>query len=201
MTAFPTLRTERLLLRALTRDDAAAVQRLVGVREIAAMTLTIPHPYTTSMAEEWIAALPERWERGEAVHWAITRLSDEALIGVIGLEIAAKHERGELGYWVGLPFWGQGYCTEAARAVVDWAFVTLGLARVQAQHVGGNEASGRVMIKLGMLREGVLRQHALKWGQRVDLVCYGLLRAEWEAQRSSDSGISMSASSSCASAT
>ncbi len=177
---FPVLETERLVLRALRLSDAPDVQRLVGAREVAATTLTIPHPYTTSMAEEWIGSHDERRERGEALHWAITRKQDGALLGVIGLELTDKHRRGELGYWVGVPYWRQGYCTEAARAVVRYAFETLELARLVAVHFAGNEASGRVMRKLGMTQEGVLRKHVLKWGQRIDLVCYGLLREEWQ---------------------
>lgn len=177
---FPALVTERLLLRAFGPSDAPEVRRLVGARETAATTLAIPHPYTTSMAEEWIGGLEARRERGEALHWAITRREDGALLGAIGLELAAQHQRGELGYWVGVPYWRQGYCSEAARAVVRYAFEALRLERLVAFHFARNEASGRVMRKLGMTQEGVLRKHVLKWGQRVDLVCYGLLREEWQ---------------------
>jgi len=173
------LHTERTLLRALTLSDAPEVRRLVGAREVAATTLTIPHPYTTSMAEAWIGSHAERRERGEALHWAITRRDDGVLLGVVGLELENGHQRGELGYWIGVPYWGQGYCTEAVRAVVAYAFGVLRLEKLVACHFAGNEASGRVMRKLGMTQEGVLRQHVLKWGQRIDLVFYGLLRAEW----------------------
>jgi len=175
-----TLETEHLLLRPFSITDAPEVQHLVGAREIAATTLAIPHPYTTSMAEEWIERHPEQLERGEALHWAITLREDGRLLGAIGLELAQKHARGELGYWIGVPYWGQGYCTQAGRAVVHYAFEQLQLNRIVAYHFAGNVASGRVMQKLGMTQEGVLRQHVCKWGHYVDLVCYGLLRAEYE---------------------
>jgi RimJ/RimL family protein N-acetyltransferase len=184
MAPLPVLETERLVLRAFALSDAPEVRRLVGAREVAATTLAIPHPYTTSMAEEWIERHTERRDSGEALHWAITSREDGALLGAIGLEIEPAHARGELGYWIGVPYWRRGYCTEAGQAVVRHAFGVCGLNRIVAYHFGENIGSGRVMHKLGMTQEGVLRQHVKKWGRYVDLVCYGLLRTEWE--RSSD---------------
>lgn len=186
MVTLPTLETERLLLRPYVMSDAPELRRLIGAREVAQNMLAVPHPYTTSMAEEWIAGHSERRERGESLQWAITRRADGALLGGIGMELTPEHARAEFGYWLGVPYWRQGYCTEAARAVVDYAFGTLGLQRVEARHFAGNVASGRVMLKLGMTHEGVLRQRVLKWGQRIDLVCYGLLRSEWSCAASSD---------------
>ena len=123
----PTLRTERLLLRAFRPEDAAVVQRLAGEREVADTTLTIPHPYRDGMAETWIATHAEAWERQERLTLAITA---EALgvIGAISLHLRPVHRRAELGYWVGRPFWNCGYATEAARAVIAFGFEALGLS-------------------------------------------------------------------------
>ena len=86
----------------------------------------------------------------------------------MGLGISRAHGKGELGYWIAKDDWNRGYATEAARAVVRYAFDELGLRRVHAGHLVRNPASGRVMEKIGMRREGVWRQHILKWGEPED---------------------------------
>ncbi|KKL20477.1 hypothetical protein LCGC14_2455040, partial [marine sediment metagenome] len=86
----------------------------------------------------------------------------------------------ELGYWVGKPYWDQGFCTEAAYAVLRYAFREMGLVRVHAAHLWRNPSSGRVMQKIGMQHEGRRRQHTKKWDVLEDLELYGILRADWE---------------------
>jgi ribosomal-protein-alanine N-acetyltransferase len=174
----PRLTTERLVLRPLTLADAADVQRLAGDRAIAETTATIPHPYPDGAAEAWIATHADRYARGDSATFGIERLEDGLLVGAIGLEINAEMQRAELGYWIGVPYWNQGYCTESALAVVRFAFDVLGLRRVFAQHYGRNPASGRVMHKIGMRHEGTLRQHTVKWGTIDDMQVYGVLSGE-----------------------
>ena len=177
---FPTLETPRLILRPFTLSDAPAVQCLAGERAIAATTLLIPHPYEEGMAEEWIATHSVNFETGKGLTFAITGKEDGTLIGAISLmDISAGHQA-EIGYWIGVPYWGQGYATEAARVVVEYAFSTLNLARVHAHHFTRNPASGKVLRKLGLKYEGCRRQHVLKWGQLEDIEMYGILREEWE---------------------
>jgi RimJ/RimL family protein N-acetyltransferase len=178
MSSQPTLTTAQLVLRPFQLSDVADIQRLAGDRDIAATTLRIPHPYLDGMAEEWLGSVNARYEKGDVVAFAITRDNDGALLGAIGLEICREHERAELGYWIGKPYWGNGYCTEAARTVVDYAFETLGLNRIVAHHLAHNEASGRVMRKVGMQYEGHLVQHVKKWGKFLDLIVYGLVRSK-----------------------
>jgi ribosomal-protein-alanine N-acetyltransferase len=179
MTERPMLETRRLILRPFTLLDAPAVKRLAGDRRVADTTLNIPHPYEDGMAEGWISTHQGAFERGDSVTWAIVRRQDEALIGAIGLRIEEAFDRAEMGYWVGVPYWNKGYCTEAARAVAGYVFGQRGLNRLHATHLARNPASGRVMQKLGMIYEGTLRQHVKKWGAYEDLLCYGLLRGEW----------------------
>jgi ribosomal-protein-alanine N-acetyltransferase len=176
----PTLRTERLILRPFTPADADDVTALVGPREIAANTLSIPHPYDRSMAEAWLATHEDGFERGESLVLAVTLREGGTLVGCVGLAIDAGHRRAELGYWTGVDFWGHGYCTEASAAAVRYAFESIGLHKVFARHLVRNPASGRVMQKLGMRHEGTLRGHVLKWGVHEDLEVYGLLRDEFE---------------------
>ena len=101
------------------------------------------------------------------------------MLGSIGLTLTPAHAKADLGYWVGLPYWNQGYATEAAQAVVDYGFRTLGLNRVSAHHMAINPASGRVMEKIGMTREGYCAQALKKDGQFHDAVWYGVLRSDW----------------------
>jgi ribosomal-protein-alanine N-acetyltransferase len=181
MTENPTLETERLILRPFTLADAPEVQRLVGNRDIASTTINIPHPYEDGMAEEWIRAQEHKFERGESVDFAIVHSKQGLLIGAIGLMLASDHDRGEIGYWIGKPYWNQGYCTEAASAVLRYGFETLGLNRIYATHFTRNPGSGRVMQKIGMKHEGHLRQHAKKWGNYEDFETYAILRSDYVA--------------------
>lgn len=183
MEEYPTIQTERLLLRPFSKVDALAVQRLAGEKDVASTTLNIPHPYPDGLAEQWIATHREGSERGESLAFAIVRRADDVLIGTMSLQINRRHARAELAYWVGKPYWNSGYCTEAARAIVRYGFETLGLERVFARHLTRNPASGRVMQKVGMVYEGRLRKHVRKWGQFEDLELYGMLREEHARER------------------
>lgn len=180
----PTLETERLLLRPFELADAGDVQCLAGDRRVAEMTTNIPHPYEDGMAEHWFETHPQSFENGEAVTFAIVCRESGELVGAVGLmDMLNYARRGEIGYWVGVPFWNRGYCTEAARAIVDYGFATLGLQRIFGRFMARNPASGRVMEKCGMRREGCLRRHETKWGEPVDMVLYGILREEWAGGR------------------
>jgi [ribosomal protein S5]-alanine N-acetyltransferase len=173
------LTTARLVLRPFALTDAADVQRLAGAPEVADTTLLIPHPYPDGIAEEFIVGTQAELEKGENYVFAITLRQTGELCGSMGLKVTAKHERGELGYWIGVPFWSHGYCTEAGRAVIGFAFDTLRLNLVNAHHFVRNAASGRVLQKLGMRYEGHLRQHVKKGDGFEDLHCYSILRSDW----------------------
>ncbi len=179
----PTLDTTRLVLRPFTMADAPDVQRLAGAREVASTTLRIPHPYTTGTAEAWISTHQDAYERGESANFAIVRRLDQGLIGCIGLHIDPHHAHAEMGYWIGVPFWSHGYCTEAAQAVIQYGFEVLRLHRIHASYMARNPVSGRVMQKIGMTYEGCLRQHIQKWGVFEDIVVYGILRSEYAGPR------------------
>jgi len=177
----PVLHSERLILRPFRLEDAGIVQKLAGERDIAATTLAIPHPYEDGVAERWIDAQREAFIKDESVTYAVTLRETGELVGAIGLAIAREYDRAEMGYWIGKPYWGRGYCTEAARALLGYAFGALGLNRVHACHFTRNPASGRVMQKAGMAYEGCQRQHVKRWEQYEDLARYGILRADYEA--------------------
>ena|SRR5579884_4138254 len=179
----PILETERLILRPLELSDIPQLVPLIGAREVAATTLRIPHPYTEQHAREFIGPLQTApAQHAPIAGQAITRKQDRQLIGGIGLQVDEAHQRAELGYWIGVPFWGNGYATEAGRAMVRYGFADLQLHRIFASHFEGNTASARVLKKIGMRHEGCQRGHILKWGQFLDLQLYGILRSEWESK-------------------
>lgn len=175
----PTLHANRILLSPFTLDDAAPVRRYAGDPKVARTTLHVPHPYPDGAAEKWIAShLLHYLEKRNAVFAVRSPTGD--VIGAINLGLNMKDEMAELGYWIGVPFWNKGFCTDAARRVVQFGFDELGLNRIYARHLDGNTGSGRVMEKIGMKKEGILRQHVMKNGVLNDIVEYGMLRSEYE---------------------
>ncbi len=182
--AQPTLQTPRLTLRHFRADDAPAMLRELSDVEVARETLNIPHPYAIERAEEFLADIPKRFEAGKGVVWAIVdRASDAgaaegALIGAVGLNLTRVHRRAELGYWIAKSRWGQGIATEASQAVLAYGFDALGLHRIEAHHFVENPASGAVMRKLGMQREGRLRATVWRDGVPRDLELYAILASD-----------------------
>ena len=179
MTAPQEIKTARLLLRPLEQTDIPAIVRLAGAREIASMTANIPHPYTEQDARDFLARASEEFRSGRSLSFAVCISAARELCGGVGLNITPAHQRAELGYWIGAPFWGNGFATEAARAVVVFGFQTLALHRIYAFHFAGNAASGRVLQKIGMRHEGRSREHIKKWDRFIDLENYGLLKREF----------------------
>jgi RimJ/RimL family protein N-acetyltransferase len=180
MTPIFSLNTERLLIRSFNIADAPTVQKLAGDRVIADTTRIVPHPYLDGLAEEWIQSQQPPGPESTTIELAITLRQDTTLVGAISLvAINRQDSRAELGYWIGKPFWGKGYCTEAASEILRYAFETVRLNRVSARHLARNPASGRVLEKIGMSREGCLRQDNKKWDIFEDVVVHGILAAEW----------------------
>lgn len=178
----PQLKTERLLLRSFELLDAQRVRKLAGDKAIADTTLNIPHPYKDGMAEEWILTHQPKFEAGKFVNFAIILKSIQKLIGSIGLIIDKRFNRGELGYWIGKEYWNQGYCTEAARAVLEYGFRQLDLHKITSSHFVRNPSSGKVMRKIGMKKEGVRKEHVIKWDKYEDIVIYAILKKEWASK-------------------
>jgi len=178
------IRTERLTLREFVPADADRIQRLAGDRDVALNTMNIPHPYPENAAHEWIASQDTKRAAG---HHAFA-IDDGELVGGIGLRVQPEFERAEIGYWIGKPYWGRGYATEAAAAIIRYGFEELNLQRIYAGYFSRNAASARVMIKNGMKYEGTLRQHVKKWDEFVDVVYYGILRREFSASSHSFKG-------------
>ena len=176
------LKTERLLLRPFRLEDVDDVYAYAKDPEWERyLGLPLPQPYTRRDAEAYIAGrVLADWSTVPT--FAI--VLDSTVIGGIRLRITAAHQRGELGYALSRVHWGKGLMPKAAKAVMEYGFVEHGLAKICAIAHLRNVRSYRVMEKLGMTREGVLRSHIAKRGERRDEVIYGILREEWERRSS-----------------
>jgi len=184
MSAPSPITTERLILRAFTPDDAPAVSAVACAFEIADMTLSVPHPYSLEAAIKFMALVQEWYKAGSKFPMAITlRAEPSILLGCVGLDRHDPHDRAELGYWIAVQHWGRGYATEASAAVLRFGFETFGFNKIVAHHFARNPASGRVLEKIGMRREGLFRRHTKKWNGYEDIVAYGILREEFKALR------------------
>ncbi len=190
------LTTERLLLRPFTLDGVGDVLEYTNDPEWARYQVNIPpHPYTRKDAEALVAMFsdPSNWETGHpglpssgsgaGLLQIFAIVFEGKVIGEIALnqrDEDRQNERSELAYSLSRQHWGKGLMTEAARAVVSWAFQTYSFNRMFATCDPRNVGSYRVLEKLGMKREGWLRNHLVWNGEIRDQLYYGILRAEWK---------------------
>lgn len=173
------LETSRLVLRPLAREDRARLVAVAGRREIADTTISVPHPFETTDAEAWIEDRAPCRARF-AVAW---RAAPERLVGYAGLhDVSLEHAHAELSFWIEPEEAGQGLATEAAGRLIAHAFDGLDLNRISAFHMVRNAASERVLRKLGLQPEGLLRQRGRKWGRFEDVRAWALLRQDWSLQ-------------------
>ena len=175
-----TIKTERLTLRPFELGDMDDVLAYAQDPEFSRY-VPVPHPYSRRDAEQYLAReLTREWvsEPGWAIEF------DGNVVGGLSLGIDFDNRRATMGYGIASRHRGKGLVPEAAGAVIDAAFATLpDLNRVWAFADARNVASTRVMQKLGMRSEGMLRAHDVRDGELLDRAVYGLLRAEWEAAR------------------
>lgn len=173
----PTLRTRRLVLRPAQMGDAPMIARHANDRQIAEMTSRIPHPYTLGHAEAFLAGL------GDERVFAIVDPQEGTFLGIGSLQACETPGVVELGYWLGRPFWGRGFATEAAQALVDHAFADLEQDEVEVRCRVVNGASRRVIEKCGFGYRGTGLSVSLAAG-RVASERYTMDRRCWEALKS-----------------
>ncbi len=142
----PMMNTERLTLSALEPTDARRIAALGGDWDVAHMTGRIPYPYSEAAAEHWLTGVAD----GEVV-FGIHHAGE--LIGICGYTPRGDGSA-EMGYWIGKPYWGQGFATEAARALMAYGFTKGGVKRFTCCHFADNPVSGRVLAKLGFRATG-----------------------------------------------
>lgn len=187
------METRRLWLRPFMPDDARDIfENWASDPEVTRYLFWETHPdmeVTRAVLSTWV----EQYGQEGYYNWAIA-VRDEALgkpgavIGNISVvSCSDRNSWAEIGYVIGRDYWSLGIMTEALAAVLRYLFETVGLHRVMLKHDILNVASGRVMIKNGMTKEGVLRgEHRRKDGTWADIVLYGMLRDEWMARRAQE---------------
>jgi len=180
MKEIPEIMTERLHLRAYKPEDAEELVSIVNDKEIASTTIRIPFPYSHEDAEEWITLTQKKLVEDSEINWAITNRFSHRLVGTITLTLNNENNNAEFGYFIGKTYWGNGYCTEAAKAILKFAFEDLKLHRVHASHMKKNVASAKVLLNIGMNYEGTRWGHIKKWGEYEDIVLYGMLEEDWK---------------------
>ena len=169
------LRSDRLILRRLERTDAQVLRRLAGDWELARWTSDIPHPYDAAMAREFIAWADGEFTGGRRYVFAVVSRATGELVGVISLTLLGRVE-GELGYWIGRPYQRQGYASEAAARIVQFAFMDLAIQKVTAACLPDNEPSWRVMERCGLAYIDRIQRWAPARQSSVEMLLYAMKR-------------------------
>lgn len=164
------LKTARLILRPPLPQDAAHIATRIGVKDVAWNLGRVPYPYALEDAEEWLDGVPQKWAEDTAYIFAMVH-PDYGLIGCVSLRLVPM-DVWEIGYWLGKSWWGQGYTSEAAAALMMWAERDLELTRFSSGHFSDNPASGRVLTKLGFTLAGETELHGRARGGKYPCVRY-----------------------------
>ncbi|MBD0777704.1 GNAT family N-acetyltransferase [Maribacter sp. ANRC-HE7] len=187
MEQFPTLTTKRLILDQIKPADVPNILTYAGNIKIAENTRSIPHPYLEENAIAWIQIANAGFMEKDNYMFAIRLKDTPGLIGAIGLDINKENNRAELGYWLAEPFWNKGITTEAAKAIISFGFEELKLNKIIAVYLTTNEASGKVMVKNGMIKEAEFKDHDVQRGytiadnRYVSLIQYRMTKNEYES--------------------
>ena len=157
------LETQRLILRAPQSGDVPRFVPLIGDFDVSKNLSRVPHPYTDRDGDAFVTLTGQKQALNRDFAFCILR-KDDAFIGMCGVH----PERGwEMGYWIGKPFWGQGYATEVGARLVAFGFDEIGAERLFAEWFHDNPASGRVLEKLGFQPSGETMSNCLARGHRV----------------------------------
>ena len=160
-----------LSIRPVENADLEDIARLANNIDVAEMTAALPYPYTKEHAKTWLQYIEHKNNE-----YIFALCGNHQFMGVVGLIHEAEHERAELGYWLGQPYWNKGHMTGAVGIAVEYAFTMLKVKRIYAQCFAQNAASKRVLEKNGFLLEGCLKKHFIRMGKQRDILCYGLLK-------------------------
>ena len=178
--SLPELETSRLVLRPLKMKDAKDIFAYASDPDVARYVLWEPHK-TVADTRNYIRYIRALYHRGLPASWAVTLRESGQVIGTIGfMWYSDANSAAEIGYSFSKAHWNMGYATEALRTVMESVFRTLPVNRLEAQHDVRNPASGRVMEKCGMRKEGVLRQRIKNKGEFVDVALWSFLRTDLE---------------------
>ncbi|WP_043932623.1 GNAT family N-acetyltransferase [Bacillus sp. EB01] len=173
---FPTLETDRLVLREISKDDAKGIFACFSnenvTRYYGQETLK-----SIEQAEGFVDFFANSYKEKRGIRWGIERKGTQGIIGTIGFNAwSPKHKRAEIGYEIHPEYWRKGYTSEAVLKVIQYGFGDLGLTRIGAVVFIDNEASTNLLSKMGFQKEGVLRDYMYQNGQAFDTYVYSLLK-------------------------
>lgn len=172
----PPLQTERLLLRRITMRDARDVYAISSDPRVSRYVLWHTHA-SLADSRDYIRGIQRSYRMDRPAPWGIELRDEHRMIGTIGyVWVQNENRSAEVGYSLGYDYWNQGYATEGLRRVIEYGFAELGLHRIEAQHDIRNPASGRVMEKAGMAREGTLRDRLYCKGEYITTDLYAIVR-------------------------
>jgi [ribosomal protein S5]-alanine N-acetyltransferase len=178
---YPRLSTRQFRFRPFSPADIAPFTALASEHRIADTTIGIPHPYTAEFARMWISSHWQAWEARRALHWAVVSIGEGRIVGYAGLDnIDIQRRQAELRFWVGC---GVKRCEDAvdwSEAVVEFALTELALNRIYALQLERHRPTARVLSTIGMQQEGLVRKRILKGGLVEDIVCWAILRSNWQ---------------------
>jgi [ribosomal protein S5]-alanine N-acetyltransferase len=178
-THFPQLETERLILRQIHAGDVDALFTILSDPKVMEFGDKLHHSREES--EAFFQKLQEWYKQRENVGWGITYRGNDTLIGTCGFyAFDAGFHRADTGYELRPDYWRQGIMSEALRAIIPFAFTTMGLHRIDAVVHEGNERSQGILRKLGFVHEGTLRQRFFLHDRFLDEYRFGLLKDEWQ---------------------
>jgi len=171
--------TKRLHLRKFEVSDSKYIVKLLKNKEVPATTLNLPYPCSIDQANQIISEYKNAEKNGEALRWVITVKDTNEFIGGIRLVPNKIFNSAELGFWLGKAFWQHGYAFEAAAEVIEFAFNTLAINRLEAHAMVENTPSIRLLEKLGFSKEGLHPELVIKWGNYKDVVTFGFLKKNY----------------------
>ena len=173
------LETTRLYLQPFNKEDAIRIKSLANNKALADI-LGLPHPYELKHAKDWIAIQPGQIKDG--IEYPLTIVSKEIneVIGTITIRIDKNNNKGELGYWIGTDYWGNGFATEAVNKIIEFGFNDMNLNKIWASALTRNKASSAVLEKAGLQKEGTLRKDKLLHNEYEDIDVYGLLQKDYK---------------------
>ena len=175
----PELTTERLLLRPMREGDAEDMFRYAAREDVTEYLLWSPHP-SLGYTRDYLRYIASRYRLGDFYDWAVIEKESGRMIGTCGFtRFDAPHNSAEIGYVLNPDFHGRGYATEAAERILSYGFEELGLHRIEAKFMKGNQPSLRVMEKLGMTLEGYRRDGMLVKGKYRTIGICAILKSEW----------------------
>ena len=176
------LTSKRIILRPRLKKDEKRFIELANDLHIGRFT-HVPQPYTKKHFNQYSNLAKEKTRKKEEYPFVIALKKTNEFIGTITVRPNGRDNHGTIGYWMGQPYRGQGYTTEACKLIINFAFNKLNLNKIVIEASAENPASQKIAKKLGMKLEGKLREKALLGGKYHDIHHYGMLKKEWNPKK------------------